>query len=150
MWRKLSVSLPQKQREWRERVSPQRETLPQIAFLNVIFLATLTVFLFCGLESWCFIIFLPIHLLYVEIFVSDSHEIIVFENHSKMYHLIFYKSFCFEWNYGNELIIVTAENETVLSYFRTLCVHGVWKSQKKSHSTLRAKRATFTFRMDKR
>ena len=27
--------------------------------------------------------------------------------------------------------------------------HGVWKSQKKSHSTLRAKRATFTFWMDK-
>ena len=26
--------------------------------------------------------------------------------------------------------------------------HGVWKSQKKSHSTLRAKRATFTFWMD--
>ena len=28
-------------------------------------------------------------------------------------------------------------------------VHGVWKSQKKSHSTLRAKRATYTFRVDK-
>ena len=27
--------------------------------------------------------------------------------------------------------------------------HGVWKSQKKSHSTLRAKRATFTFWVDK-
>ena len=27
--------------------------------------------------------------------------------------------------------------------------HGVWKSQKKSHSSLRAKRATFTFWMDK-
>ena len=27
----------------------------------------------------------------------------------------------------------------------TLRVHGVWKSQKKSHSTLPAKRATFTF-----
>ena len=27
--------------------------------------------------------------------------------------------------------------------------HGVWKSQKKYHSTLRAKRATFTFRVDK-
>ena len=27
--------------------------------------------------------------------------------------------------------------------------HGVWKSQKKSHSTLRAKRATFTFWADK-
>ena len=26
--------------------------------------------------------------------------------------------------------------------------HGVWKSQKKSHSTLRAKRATFTFWVD--
>ena len=28
-------------------------------------------------------------------------------------------------------------------------VHGIWKSQKKSHSTLRAKRATFTFWVDK-
>ena len=28
-------------------------------------------------------------------------------------------------------------------------MHGVWKSQKKSHSTLRAKRATFTFWVDK-
>ena len=28
-------------------------------------------------------------------------------------------------------------------------VHGVWKSQKKCHSTLRAKRATFTFWVDK-
>ena len=28
--------------------------------------------------------------------------------------------------------------------------HGIWKSQKKSHSTLRAKRATFTFWVDKR
>ena len=30
-----------------------------------------------------------------------------------------------------------------------MSVHGVWKSQKKSHSTLRAKRATFTFWEDK-
>ena len=30
-----------------------------------------------------------------------------------------------------------------------LSSHGVWKSQKKSHSTLRAKRATFTFWVDK-
>ena len=28
-------------------------------------------------------------------------------------------------------------------------IHGIWKSQKKSHSTLRAKRATFTFWVDK-
>ena len=28
-------------------------------------------------------------------------------------------------------------------------MHGVWKSQKKSHSTLQAKRATFTFWVDK-
>ena len=28
-------------------------------------------------------------------------------------------------------------------------LHSVWKSQKKSHSTLRAKRATFTFWVDK-
>ena len=32
-------------------------------------------------------------------------------------------------------------------FFR--CLHGVWKPQKKYHSTLRAKRATFTFWMDK-
>ena len=32
---------------------------------------------------------------------------------------------------------------------RTLIIHGVWKSQKKSHSTLRAKRATFTYQVDK-
>ena len=31
----------------------------------------------------------------------------------------------------------------------SLQLHGVWKSQKKSHSTLRAKRATFTFWVDK-
>ena len=30
-----------------------------------------------------------------------------------------------------------------------LQVHSVWKSQKKSHSTLRAKRTTFTFWVDK-
>ena len=36
-----------------------------------------------------------------------------------------------------------------IEYWRTL-VHGVWKSQKKSHSTLRAKRATFTFWVDNR
>ena len=29
------------------------------------------------------------------------------------------------------------------------CLHGVWKPQKKSHSSLRAKRATFTFWVDK-
>ena len=28
-------------------------------------------------------------------------------------------------------------------------LHGAWKSQKKSHSTLRAKRAVFTFWVDK-
>ena len=28
-------------------------------------------------------------------------------------------------------------------------LHGVWKSEKKSHSTLRAKRVTFTFKVDK-
>ena len=32
----------------------------------------------------------------------------------------------------------------------SLLTHGVWKSQKKSHSTLRAKRATFTFYVDKK
>ena len=33
--------------------------------------------------------------------------------------------------------------------FTLFLLHGVWKSQKKSHSTLRAKRATFTFWLDK-
>ena len=33
--------------------------------------------------------------------------------------------------------------------FKRYVVHGVWKSQKKSHSTLRAERATFTFWVDK-
>ena len=33
--------------------------------------------------------------------------------------------------------------------FLLVNVHSVWKSQKKSHSTLRAKRATFTFWVDK-
>ena len=32
---------------------------------------------------------------------------------------------------------------------KILYLHYVWKSQKKSHSTLRAKRATFTFWVDK-
>ena len=48
------------------------------------------------------------------------------------------------------------ESENILSKwktgkFRTIFsnVHGVWKSQKKSHSTLRAKRATFRFWVDK-
>ena len=33
--------------------------------------------------------------------------------------------------------------------FQILCKHGVWKSQKKYHSSLQAKRATFTFWVDK-
>ena len=33
--------------------------------------------------------------------------------------------------------------------FRVVCKHGVWKSKKKSHSTLRADRATFTLWVDK-
>ena len=32
---------------------------------------------------------------------------------------------------------------------KRVSMHGVWKSQKKSRSTLRAKRATFTFWVDK-
>ena len=43
---------------------------------------------------------------------------------------------------------------TLLSFssniiFASASCHGVWKSQKKSHSTLRAKRATYTFWVDK-
>ena len=34
--------------------------------------------------------------------------------------------------------------------FRVSLLHSVWKSPKKSHSTLRAKRATFTFRLTKK
>ena len=34
-------------------------------------------------------------------------------------------------------------------YYGGALVHGVWKSQKKSHSTLQAKRATFSFWVDK-
>ena len=35
------------------------------------------------------------------------------------------------------------------SHFTCILEHSVWKSQKKSHSTLRAKRVTFTFWVDK-
>ena len=44
------------------------------------------------------------------------------------------------------------ENIPKMSQFHRLWIywsHGVWKSQKKSHSTLRAKRATFAFWVDK-
>ena len=40
----------------------------------------------------------------------------------------------------------------ILSHFQVcskILLHSVWKSQNKSHSTLRAKRATFTFWVDK-
>ena len=36
-----------------------------------------------------------------------------------------------------------------LHFKDAMIMHSVWKSQKKSHSTLRAKRATFTFWVDK-
>ena len=36
-----------------------------------------------------------------------------------------------------------------LRWYKMTLMHGVWKSQKKSHSTLRAKPATFTFWVDK-
>ena len=45
-----------------------------------------------------------------------------------------------------QLTLVLFEGAPV--YLRWRC-HGVWKSKKKSHSTLRAKRATFTFWVDK-
>ena len=48
---------------------------------------------------------------------------------------------------------VQKNQDTLTKYFFTsscsLQSYGVWKSQKKSHSTLRAKRATFTFWDDK-
>ena len=37
----------------------------------------------------------------------------------------------------------------VLKFFLSYIPHGLWKSQKKSHSALRAKRATVTFWVDK-
>ena len=43
----------------------------------------------------------------------------------------------------------TKSSVTALKVHLFHSVHGVWKSQKKSHSTLRAKRATFTFWVDK-
>ena len=46
--------------------------------------------------------------------------------------------------FRNKPPITTDRNEN-----SKLKTHSVWKSQKKSHSTLRAKRATFTIWMDK-
>ena len=59
-------------------------------------------------------------------------------------------SFLFQQN-QNKLSIKTEEEGKVRSYAPAcwLSSHGVWKSQKKSHSTLRAKQATFTFWVDK-
>ena len=47
------------------------------------------------------------------------------------------------------LTLFTVKNRNTLPEKKNRS-HGVWKSQKKSHSTLRAKRATFTFWVDKR
>ena len=41
------------------------------------------------------------------------------------------------------------ETRNVFQLQKRQTTHSVWKSQKKSHSTLRAKRATFTFLVDK-
>ena len=41
------------------------------------------------------------------------------------------------------------QNEDGNTYMEIHTKHGVWKSQKKSHSTLRAKQAMITFWMDK-
>ena len=43
------------------------------------------------------------------------------------------------------LYILRLGNDILFKYQINVHVHSVWKSQKKSHSTLRAKRATFTF-----
>ena len=41
------------------------------------------------------------------------------------------------------------KNGTAKTNHNQVLMHGVWKPQKKSHSTLRAKRVTFTFWVDK-
>ena len=47
------------------------------------------------------------------------------------------------------LLYFKSSDLNFLQSWNSQLVHGVWKSQKKSHSTLRAKRATFTFWVDK-
>ena len=52
-----------------------------------------------------------------------------------------------------EQMCTTCNTQTKKTWHYWLCskllIHSVWKSQKKSHSTLRAKRATFSIWMDK-
>ena len=54
---------------------------------------------------------------------------------------------------GNFDAVTSLRNEVFIFKGLVSCFleknHGVWKSQKMSHSTLRAKRATFTFWVDK-
>ena len=53
---------------------------------------------------------------------------------------------------GGGLINSSIENRIMLLGYlllRSMRWHGVWNSQKKSHSSLRAKRATFTFWVNK-
>ena len=57
-----------------------------------------------------------------------------------------------KWAWNRKLSLIHFFNDSSrkagLSHF-ALPYHSVWKPQKKSHSTLRAKRATFTFWVDK-
>ena len=62
------------------------------------------------------------------------------------------------WLKGKKHLGYKVKNTPFLSKFKEkkalfswkwVCAHGVWKSQKKSHSTLRAKRATFIFELTK-
>ena len=50
---------------------------------------------------------------------------------------------------NDDAVMVVVLTVVVELLKRIISYHSVWKSQKKSHSTLRAKRATFTFWVDK-
>ena len=51
--------------------------------------------------------------------------------------------------YSQMIMAPASKQKTDLVCAKQVLDHGVWKSQKKSHSTLRAKRVTFTFWVDK-
>ena len=65
--------------------------------------------------------------------------------------LYFYPLLAFAATFYEEVISDKQTTELGYIYKRVILtfVHGVWKSQKKSHSTLWAERATFTFWVDK-
>ena len=63
------------------------------------------------------------------------------------------KWFAHFFTYGTHKVIMRhwhdMTKQEMLGIINVLSKHGVWKSQIKSYSTLRAKRATFTFWVDK-